>query len=121
MLVAPTLMSPEGQSRRSPNVRFQGKSRRGRAPARREGPCADSCTAAKCHCSSGAGALLGCRRGPSGGGTDWPGAHDALTHGGGQRDHEVATDHLDLDGPQTHARVALMLTGGDVELVAVPG
>ena len=41
------------------------------------------CTAAKRHCSSGAGALLGCRRGPSGGGTDWPGAHDALAHGGG--------------------------------------
>src|SRR5688572_21953981 len=82
---------------------------------------ADSCTAAKRHCSSCAGALLGCRRGPSGGGTDWPGAHDALTHGGGQRDHEVAADHLDLDGPQTHAWVALVLAGGNVKLVTVPG
>ena len=39
----------------------------------------------------------------------------------GERDHEVAVEDLDLHRPQPQARIALVLAGGDIELVAVPG
>src|SRR4029453_9695505 len=48
-------------------------------------------------------------------------AGDALARAFGQGYEQVIIDHLDRNGPQPQAWVALMLAGGDVELVTVPG
>src|SRR6516165_10646003 len=53
-----------------------------------------------------------CRRTPAG---------NALAGALRQSQHELAIDDLDLRRPQPHARIALVLTRADVELVPVPG
>src|ERR1700722_4768779 len=45
----------------------------------------------------------------------------ALARAFRHRHHEVVIDDLYLDRPQPHPRIALMLTGLDVEFIAVPG
>src|SRR5580704_7787707 len=45
----------------------------------------------------------------------------ALARAFRHRHHEVVIDDLYLDRPQPHPRIALMLTGLDVEFIAMPG